>query len=439
MDVEVIRCPACGGTLEIKSNSEYTVCQFCNNTIAIKRRNVNRDGSITFVDKATGMALGSAVLPFGYEPTGMILPNVSTNIYPITISCSAYDKNGTTLTYFTGEGYTDSSKCPMLTGPYSKVVNQISRVAFCNFVDAENYCDSYMQKYATNANASSLYLLEQREYPLLGGFNYAESMELYKRRVAIALQRQGFDTTYMLDYYQKAVCRIYSMDVQGYRYRVAVALVLEGNKYKIPSMMGMGLGLGLLGGLLNKNQPNNANYYFGNLEHNQVIEWQSNGVFMLQSFENNFEEAFKGAFTDFCSTFKVDSGIIEQSYNMQNQMQQEVANYTRQNIANQQRNFAAWQQINKSMQDAFDSYNQAWWDRNNSSYQASRARYDSGYSSSGDFSEAIRGVNTYIRDDGTEVEVSVSYDRAYSNSLGDTLATNSAFEPGGNWVEMQRK
>jgi hypothetical protein len=53
-------------------------------------------------------------------------------------------------------------------------------------------------------------------------------------------------------------------------------------------------------------------------------------------------------------------------------------------------------------------------------------------------SEAIRGVNTYQREDGSTVEVSVDYDHAYSNKLGDTLATNSSFEPGGNSDAMNR-
>lgn len=55
------------------------------------------------------------------------------------------------------------------------------------------------------------------------------------------------------------------------------------------------------------------------------------------------------------------------------------------------------------------------------------------------YSEAVRGINTYVRPDGTEVEVSVAYDRAYTNSQGDTLGSQSAFEPGGNWTEMNRK
>ena len=53
-------------------------------------------------------------------------------------------------------------------------------------------------------------------------------------------------------------------------------------------------------------------------------------------------------------------------------------------------------------------------------------------------SEAIRGVNTYMREDGSTVEVSVDYDHAYTNKLGDTLATNSSFEPGGNWNPMTK-
>ena len=63
----------------------------------------------------------------------------------------------------------------------------------------------------------------------------------------------------------------------------------------------------------------------------------------------------------------------------------------------------------------------------------------SSYSSADKFSEAMRGVNTYVREDGSEVEVSVAYDHAYTNNLNDTFATNSSFEPGGNWTEMHKK
>ena len=47
-----------------------------------------------------------------------------------------------------------------------------------------------------------------------------------------------------------------------------------------------------------------------------------------------------------------------------------------------------------------------------------------------DFSEAIRGVNTYRTTDGREVEIDVAADRAWENQAGDVIGTGGAFEPG---------
>ena len=125
-------------------------------------------------------------------------------------------------------------------------------------------------------------------------------------------------------------------------------------------------------------------------------------------------------------------------------MQQEVNNYTQNNLTQQRQNFASFQQANATLQAGFDSYNKAWWDRNNASYQANRNRTANCESSADRISrlqsEAIRGVNTYTREDGSEVEVSVDYDRAFENNLGDVYATNSqTFNPSNDWYEMNKK
>ncbi len=56
-------------------------------------------------------------------------------------------------------------------------------------------------------------------------------------------------------------------------------------------------------------------------------------------------------------------------------------------------------------------------------------------------SEAIRGVNTYIRPDATEVEYSVINESAYAyvNDSRTTFATQSRAFASPDWVMMQRK
>ena len=159
--------------------------------------------------------------------------------------------------------------------------------------------------------------------------------------------------------------------------------------------------------------------------------------------KDRFDQDYKD-FETFVSTFEIDPYISRESINMQHKMNMDIASYTRQNIAQQQANFQAMQQANRTLHEAYDSANQAWWSRSNAHHAQVMASSRSAFGeSSADRisrmqSEAIRGVNTYVREDGTQVEVSVDYDHVYSNKLGDTLATNSSFEPGGNWESTTR-
>jgi hypothetical protein len=56
-------------------------------------------------------------------------------------------------------------------------------------------------------------------------------------------------------------------------------------------------------------------------------------------------------------------------------------------------------------------------------------------------SEANRGVNTYIRPDGTEVEYSVVNEAAFANANDshDTFATQNRDFASCDWVEMKKK
>ena len=163
----------------------------------------------------------------------------------------------------------------------------------------------------------------------------------------------------------------------------------------------------------------------------------------MMCLKDRFDTDYKD-FERFVSTFRVDPYITQEAFKLQEQMRRDVAMYTQQNIAQQQANFQAMQQANRTLQEAYDSANQAWWNRSNAHHAQvmSSSASTFGESSSDRISrlqsESIRGVNTYVREDGTQVEVSVDYDHVYSNNLGDTLATNSNFEPGGNWQSTTR-
>ena len=448
MSAESIDCPSCGAPLEINGADEFAKCKYCRRTIRIQRRNVNSDGSTTLTDKATGMVIGTVRLPFGYEALGMLQPEISSYTYPFGVSASAYNDKGTVIAYYIGEGYTDRSKCPALSGPYSQGLDQISRVHYKDFMDVRQYVRSYVDMYADVSKATFLRFVEERQMPLYEPFNEAEALQHYRRRVDFEKQRIGNpgmakDT----GFYLKGLCCVYDMTVNGIDLKFAISTVLQGWKYQLPDMVGGFGGIGnlfgsrLSGGAAQARQPQAG--AFNDMPANSVIEWQSEGIFTLQCLPQEFELAFKGAYTDFCSTFRLDNGIREKIYNTQSQILQDVARHTRQRLDQMNREFQSWQQIHATQQAAFDSYNRAWWNRTNASDAARRSAYQSRMAAesrmSDSYSEAVRGVNTYMRPDGTEVEVSVAYDRAYTNYSGDTLGSGSAFEPGGDWTEMNRK
>ena len=461
------------------------------------------ENRVTFVDPASGLTLGSAVLLDGFKPVGG-MTGQSSKAYPVTALCSAYNLDGTVIVYTSGEGFTDRSKCPMLSGMYSGEVNRISKVDFRNFQDAGTYADEFMRQYASNGKATALRYIEERAYPV-AGFDREAGLNVYKQQVAFSWEREapGIGVN-SLGYYYQPVCRIYEMDVNGITFKVAMATLVRGAKYKVAMIPGMpsvdlsGIGKAVgdaFGGVMNgmsgnpdvtdmlfgnsiigkaikkkrgeqapAGQPAAQNRaasqvqngaveievelddtthpFFGDMPLNAIIDWDSYGVFILQTKPELFEEAFANEYACFCSTYQVSPEFSRRIFDMQGTILQNIANYTQQNIQQQQQSFAAWQRINQAQQAAFDSYNQAWWDRTNAHDAAFRQQSQQAFNQSSPadkFSEAIRGVNTYVREDGSETQVSVDYDRAFTNSTGETFGTNSTQETFEGWTEMKRK
>ena len=101
---------------------------------------------------------------------------------------------------------------------------------------------------------------------------------------------------------------------------------------------------------------------------------------------------------------------------------------------------------NRQQQAAFDAQFASWQANSDAQHAAFRARTNaqfnsgSGYggASAPDYSEAIRGVNTFMTSDGREVELDVSASRAYENRAGDVIGGSGGFDPGADWNEIPR-
>ena len=451
MSIEVIKCPACGGTLDCDGSVEFIKCGHCGNTLRLKITSRPAEPAKTptparmkFVDKALNISLASCELPDTYLSTGLVMPEAASYTYPMPINCGAASKFGTAFSFFTGEAYTDDTKCPMLSGMYATEVNRISKIHFKPFMDAETFSNYYINKVLSTGKMTNAWFIENRPFPA-EGYSRKDALDGFIRLQEFEAQKAGTAgavTGKM--YYLEEACKVYEADIGNMTLRIVIAFILRGFRYQMPSMYSMG---NIFGGIFGQRRPQVSNGAqpgsFGDIPNNGVIEWSSNGMFNMFCPKERFDEDYKD-FVRFVSTFQVDPYVSRESISMQNKMRMEVARYTQQNIAQQNANFQAMQQANRSLQEAYDSANQAWWNRSNAHHAQVMASSRSTFGeTSADRvsrmqSEAIRGVNTYVREDGSTVEVSVDYDHVYSNKLGDTLATNSSFEPGGNWEKTTK-
>lgn len=109
----------------------------------------------------------------------------------------------------------------------------------------------------------------------------------------------------------------------------------------------------------------------------------------------------------------------------------------------QQAQFAAMRQAVNTQRQAIDDYQRAAQARSDAQWAAERARSGVGADSGADwtdrFSDAMRGVTTWVRPDGTEVETSTASDHAWADEHGNVVGGSGGFDPGAGWTELHQK
>lgn len=443
MNTEAIKCPACNASLQINDNSELVTCNYCGTTIHLTWRKPNNDNGI-IVDSISKRTIGTIKMPPQYTLTGEIHPEIVNHVFPIGVNVTAVDSKGNLMFSQIGDAYQDISNCSMMKRYENTALTQISHTHYQKFSYLETYIDNYMSNFARGVNASSIVYVKNNPLPIRDLSTIENSFISYKQKTEREVQESMLVMPCkVLDYYFKSLCRVYDITVNGNIFRAAMSATSIASKIQIGLLGALGDLGGLIGAFAKKKQAQTNQNEFAYIPNGSYIDCIVSGISVLYTPKENFETEFNNAFTDFCSTMKTDQGLLNLMQQTSAQIKQNIQNYTQQQVNQMNQQFAAQQQAQRTREAAFDSYNKAWWDRTQASDATRRSSYQSQMAAqdrmSDNFSEAIRGVNTYVRPDGSEVEVSVAYDHAYSNYSNDTYATNSSFEPGGNWQEMQRK
>ena len=174
-----------------------------------------------------------------------------------------------------------------------------------------------------------------------------------------------------------------------------------------------------------------------------TIYWEVVGIATLSAPATTFDEALGEAFLPLVRSYGLHADVrgmaLGDTRRQAGRMQQATNHEIQANNMRTQASMAAARQAQAAADARFDQ-----WMRDSDAHHAAfRERTNAAFNtaaggSAPDFSEAIRGVNTYRTSDGREVEVDVSADRAWENQAGDVIGTEGSFEPGYDWTEIPR-
>ena len=147
-----------------------------------------------------------------------------------------------------------------------------------------------------------------------------------------------------------------------------------------------------------------------------AIEWGAKRIYYAIGPADREQDLIQ-KFMIFVGSYKQDQGIEQRLEQVHQQVrQQEMMNLqgaTNYAMASQQANMQRQAQISQTLQQSSNIVMQGWENR-----QAAQSRM------SDNFSQAIRGVDSYVTTDGRTVEHSVASDHVYQNKYGDTIGVS---------------
>ena len=170
-----------------------------------------------------------------------------------------------------------------------------------------------------------------------------------------------------------------------------------------------------------------------------TIFWDVGALVTFFAPANDFDNQFQSAFIPLVNSLETHPDVENLAMQAVVQEAAQINQSTQTQLSQNQAAFQAQQAAHRQQQAAFDSYNQSISDARDSRHRQFMSSSNAQFQRSApDFSEAIRGVNTYTTSDGREVELSVHADHAWENQAGDVIGTSGSADPGASWTEIPR-
>lgn len=175
----------------------------------------------------------------------------------------------------------------------------------------------------------------------------------------------------------------------------------------------------------------------------EIAIWGPRNLVTLVCVPEQLDHLASEAVPQFIKSFTINPALAQESDAIKHNRVIEAQQQSMMAQQRQQAQFAAMRQAVNTQRQAIDDYQRAAQARSDAQWAADRAR--AGYTGAGDadwtdrFSDAMRGVNTWVRADGTEVETSTACDTAWENAAGDVVGGGASFDPGADWTSLNRK
>ncbi len=417
MATEAVTCPQCGGPLEAVIASGFYTCPYCSSRIRVSffepDPNLQPDGRTTVRDAATQAELCSVQLPHGWKAGGRIQYEHQSLNWPFTLYVQAGSpRQDAIISYRSGSSFKEVIASSVLRHQEGGF-DQGEMMPMMRLRTAAQYADQFVGSQLSRG--VPYHFVEERALAKTPPEDYAAKMQELMRNTSDQLRANT--PPGMFSAVDRAFCegttRIYAYTENGHDMRKAVAVVVNGVQISFGSPM----------------------VFFGGKT--TYVLWDVPYVVSLTATASAFDGHYDHLVM-FLSTMQASLSLLQQMDWARNQILTQLGRQ-------QQNNFAAHQRMIQEQQAAFDAYNRSWMADSERRHQAARyseaARQNSEDRMSDMRSEATRGVNTYIRPDGTEVEYSVVNENAYAyvNDSRTTFATLSHAFESPDWTPMRRK
>ena len=486
MKIKAYICPSCGAPLDVNYDTTFTLCPNCGCKIHIsyeggaapKNPNLRQ-----FTDSATGTVLASAVVPPDYTLKGALYTQWQSDSVPFTATVQAVSPDGSTMLMSTSQEFFEAYQDPVVKRIAASVPGTI-KSSLRDYMEPEDYLQQYAQQVlqvpvtpVAKAALPSLYgkNLQAVRNELLSFFQ-ANCININVRMELSNLVCDAILMKFTARLGNRNVVVLAGVDWQGaesydangglnavmnpFAAQNPFAGLFPAGGGEKPKNFGQWFMQGGLVGQMMRNrnaasqqaqqaQPQQRKQSSGPIplghareygKRVDIISWGSKRRYLMLAPVEKENEAtevflgFVGTLTQEPALTKQETALVEQRQQARKMQAQGYAMQAQQmQMQTMQRQMDLSRQIAQNSAEISAGIMDSW-----EKHSASQSRMSANYS------EAVRGVNTYTTPSGRTVECNVTADHVYQNRYGDTIGVSgNAVDPDVaaklNWTKLEKK